>query len=382
VRSPIGSRKRLRREAECIDGIDDEDRGCRSLKRRHGCADCTGDGVCGWDADAEVDCGIPVLRKAGWSSGGIGGGGEAEVDARPLARPCEPKVKPDEGEGMPLNGRSWPCSLLEFVTDSSSCWETVDGVPRFTCEGDRDCESERETEVPRLGAGESRPCSPKSVRCGGLSALRLFRPKVDHPTAVEVVATLVVDVRGLAEPERRVINRRVRVGGWDCAVKGIGTGTSGRSSRWVSVGGGRETGLPLSRECLRVLGRRAVENGTGVEVVLAASLALATGSGGVQFATRESRSGWILRSSGKASAAEALGCVGAVAGVVGRVGPGDVKAEAAVKLVALPRLKRARRFAIHQTQARYASPVAIIRILVAECKASVSQTQGGDMRYE
>jgi hypothetical protein len=137
--------------------------------------------------------------------------GEADAEARPLMRPWEPKVNPDDGEGTSLAGViGWPCPLFEYVTESSSCWEMVEGVPRFTCEGDRDCETECEREVPWLGAGEPRPCSPKSVRCGRPGSPRFFfalRPKVDQPAAVEVVATFVVDEGGVKVPVRRVIRR-------------------------------------------------------------------------------------------------------------------------------------------------------------------------------
>lgn len=133
-------------------------------------------------------------------------------------------------------------------------------------------------------------------------SLALFapRPKVDHPTGVDALATLVDDDGGVEEPVRRVISRRVRVGGWGwgCAAEGIGTGNSGRAPRLVSVCAGRAGGIVPSMECLRVLGRRAVENGAGVALALGGSLTLATGTGGVQLATKESKSGWILRSNG------------------------------------------------------------------------------------
>jgi hypothetical protein len=103
-------------------------------------------------------------------------------------------------------------------------------------------------------------------------------------------------------------------------------------------------------ECLRVLGRRAVENGGGENGVLcvellAGSLTLGPDcTGGVQFATRESKSGCIFLSNG---ASGTVGWTGAATGVVARVGPGEVNAAVPDKLFVLPLLNRAKRFAIY-----------------------------------
>jgi hypothetical protein len=331
-----------------MDGIEDDGRG--RAPPSLSCGSCTCDGVCDWDAECGTLPG-PGPRNAGWSSGGMGGAGEADADARPLTRPWEPKVKPDDGEGRSLAGVICPCPLLECVAESSSCWEVFEGVPRLTCECDRDCETECEMDVPWLGAGEPRPRSPNSVRCRRLWSLPFFplRPKVDHPVVVVVAAKLVEDEAGLGAPVRRVRKRCVRVGGWGCAVKGIGTPNSGRPSSRVSGGGGCITGVAPSMECLRVLGRSEKgggEDGPGVESALDAGSAGSAGSAGeVQFATRESKSGCIFLSSGDWTW-EAVGCGGAGAGVAGSVGPDEVNAEVPDKLFVLPRRKRAKMFAI------------------------------------
>ncbi|KAJ7162954.1 hypothetical protein C8R46DRAFT_331865 [Mycena filopes] len=225
----------------------------------------------------------------------MGGGGEPEVDACPV-RPCEPNVKAEDGEGSSLPGvAGCPCPLVDGVKASSSCWDMVEGVPKLSCEGVRDCEIE--CELKELGAGEPRPNSPKSAR-------------------------LDVDPAGLEEPVRRVMSRWVRVGGWGSAVKGIGTGNSGRSSSPLTASRGGRGGVVPSIECLRVLGRRGVENvcSGAVAVVLVGSLTLvlATGrSGGVQFATNESRSGCIFPSNGATAAAGTVGCAVAAVGILG-----------------------------------------------------------------